>query len=488
MKGTDILFINPCAKLQVFQELSYDFVAIEPPIWISFLAGYMRYKGFSVEVIDLNVEQLSEKELIFRITEINPVLAAVIVYGSQPSASTQNMVAAGSLCKLIKENTNAKVAIGGLHPSALPRKTMEEEEVDFVIEGEGFITLELLTSCLKAGANNYSNIPGLWYRDGKSICSNHRAPNVQELDYYTAHNCWDLLPMDRYRAHLWHCFTHVDKVKPYGVIYTSLGCPFSCSFCCINAPFGKPGIRYRSPAIVLQEIELLAHKYNIFNLKIADELFVYDRMHYIPILQGLIERNLNLNIWAYSRIDTIDIRTLQIMKKAGINWLALGIESANPGVRNASKKKLQFNDIKRIINSIREEGIYVIANYVFGLPYDNMQTMNETLEFAMDLNTEFANFYCAMAYPGSKLYNKAISNGWQPPENWLAFSQHSYETVPMGTQFLSPKEVLAFRDQAFQKYFSSENYLSMIELKFGNKVRKVIERLLTIKLRRKLLE
>ncbi|MHB1693616.1 MAG: B12-binding domain-containing radical SAM protein [bacterium] len=484
----DIVLINPGDRKQVYQDLGKDYSAIEPPFWIAVIAAYLRNNGFSVAVIDSNAENISPLETAEKVNLLNPLLSAVIVYGSQPSASTQNMTIAGMICKALKNNTLSKVALGGLHPSALPRQTIEEEKIDFVIDGEGPRTLKHLLNILKSGIQDYSAVPGLWYYENGLIKNNPRAELIKNLDETLPLAAWDLLPMKKYRAHNWHCFDDIENRKPYGAIYTSLGCPYSCVFCCINAPFGKPGIRYRSPELVVREISVLVKDYGIKNIKIADELFVLNENHYMTIVDLLLKKGYDLNIWAYARVDTIKPDNLEKMKKAGINWLALGIESANPSVRDGAEKKMRVNDIKNVVKIIQDAGIRVIGNYIFGLPEDNLETMQETLDMAIDLNCEFANFYCAMAYPGSKLYDIAVNEGWKLPKAWHDFSQHSYEILPLPTKYISAEEVIKFRDDAFHRYFENSDYLSMIGKKFGVKVREHLEGMTKIRLRRKLHE
>lgn len=487
-KKLDIVLINPGDKKQVYQDLSKDYSAIEPPFWIAVIAAYLRNIGFRIAIIDSNAENITSEETADRVNDYNPYLACEIVYGSQPSGSTQNMTIAGKICKALKNNTDAKVAIGGLHPSALPERTLKEESVDFVIEGEGLYTIEALLRILISGSSDYSHVPGLWYFDNNSIRNNPTAPLVRDIDKMLPIAAWDLLPMAKYKAHNWHCFDDLYNRMPYGAIYTSLGCPYSCVFCCINAPFGKPGIRYRSPELVVTEIGLLVEKYGIKNIKMVDELFVLNERHYMTIVDMLIQRGYNLNIWAYARVDTIKPKHLERMKKAGINWFALGIESANPNIRDQASKKMRVNDIKHVAMTIQDADIRVIGNYIFGLPDDTVETMQETLDMAMDINSEFANFYSAMAYPGSKLYGIALKEEWQLPSEWHGYSQHSYETLPLPTKHISAKEVLKFRDEAFHKYFSSATYLSMIENKFGRHVRTHIEKMSSFRLKRKIIE
>lgn len=484
---TDIVLINPGNRRQVFQNLGNDIAGIEPPFLVAVLASYLRKLGYSPAVIDANAENLAPEEVAHRVKQLSPLLAAVIVYGSQPSASTQNMTNAGLICSALSEITSTKVALSGLHPSALPFRTITEENVDFVIEGEGFITLEKLLCSLLTGSPSVESIPGLWFHNNGTICHTDPPPLVSSLDQYLPVAAWDLLPMHLYRAHNWHCFDNIEQRSPYGAIYTSLGCPYSCTFCCINTPFGKPGIRYRSPEKVVEEIDLLVRDYRIRNLKIVDELFVLHEPHYMEIVNRLIQRGHDLNIWAYARIDTIKTKNLLHMKKAGINWLALGIESANPDVSNGIAKRMHVQNIKQVVREIQAAGIHIIGNYIFGLPDDTRATMQETLDLAMELNCEFANFYCAMAYPGSQLYELALSSGWQLPEHWSGFSQHAYDTKPLPSKYLTAEEILRFRDEAFHSYFHNPSYLNMLEEKFGQGVRLHVERISSSRLKRKLL-
>ena len=484
----DIVLINPGDKKQIYQDLGADYSAVEPPFWIAVIASYLRNKKYNVFVIDANAENLNPDETAKKVSSLDPRLSAVIVYGSQPSASTQNMTISGKICNALKKNTFAKVAIGGLHPSALPEKTLKEERVDFVIEGEGPHTLTGLLEVLRSGTTDFSKVLGLWYRKGKDTFNNPRAAVISDLDKFLPVAAWDLLPMQKYKAHNWHCFDHINERSPYAAIYTSLGCPYNCIFCCINALFGKPGIRYRSPELVVEEITLLAKKYGVKNIKIVDELFIFKEEHYMKIVDLLLEKKLDLNFWVYARVDTIKQKNLSKMKKAGINWIALGIESANPYVRDSAQKRMRVNDIKAVVVAIQGAGIRVIGNFIFRLPNDTSKTMRQTLDLAKELNCEFVNFYCGMAYPGSKLYEIALKENWQTPREWHAFSQHSYETLPLPTKYIRAKEVLKFRDGAFREYFENPAYLKMLADKFGENVKNHIEVMAKVKLKRRLLE
>ncbi len=490
-KKIDILLINPGSLQAVYQELNHEFSAIESPSLAALFATYVRLKGASVDIIDapaLNLDPSQVADLIDQ--DYDPTLVVMVVYGFQPSASTQNMPAAGQTCReLKKRRPELKILMTGTHVAALPQKTMEEETVDFVCSQEGPQTIFATFEVLKAQSYDFTSVPSLYYRKEKHIVSTPKGPLLENLSKVMPGAAWDLLPMDRYRAHNWHCFEHIDQRAPYASIHTSLGCPYRCTFCCINAPFGGSSYRLWDPKVVVKDIDVLVNKYGVKNIKFVDEMFVLNRRHVNDICDLLIERQYGLNIWAYARVDTVKDAFLEKLCKAGIRWLALGIESGSQHVRDGVEKgRFGTEDILRVVKNIQNANINVIGNFIFGLPDDTFESMQETLDLALEANCEFANFYCAMAYPGSKLYKIALENHWDLPISWLGYSQHAYHSQPLRTEKLTSAEVLAFRDQAFHLYFSHPKYLALVEKKFGPKVLSHINQMNQIKLRRKIVE
>ena len=494
----DLVLIHPGGRGQVYQTLANDLTAIEPPLWCGLIATYCRLRDHRVAIIDSEAEGWGPEAVAERVAELKPRLVAMIVYGHQPSASTQSMPAAGAVCRAVKERDAAQpIVIVGGHVAALPERTLREEAVDFACTGEGPVTVDALLRVLKAErpedtAPDFAEVPGIVYWQDGELRRTLPAANVEDLDRDLPGSSWDLLPMDKYRAHNWQCFGAMDTRMPYASIYTTLGCPYKCSFCCINAPFGKNGYRFRSPAAVLREIDILVEQYGVRTFKIVDEMFVLNEKHVTAICEGLIPRNEalgnTLNFWAYARVDTVKPAMLDMLRRAGVRWLALGIESGSKHVRDGARKALRSEDIVGIVRAIQEAGINVIGNYIFGLPDDDLQSMRETLDLAKELNCEFANFYSAMAYPGSPLYAQAVEKGWDLPDSWSGFSQHSYDCKPLATEKASAAEVLRFRDAAFTEYFSNPRYLKMVDQRFGAATSAHIRHMTRHTLRRQLLE
>ena len=493
----DLLLVNPGSRTDMYQKLGNELTAIEPPVWAGLMATFVRKKRYTVRILDANAENLGPQAAAERILDVHPRLVGMVVYGHQPSASTQVMPSVGAICRALKDKQpDIPILLLGGHVTALPERTLQEEAADYVCGGEGLQTLAALLEGFQGGTPNLSKVPDLFYRDNGGICHTHGVPLLRDLDNEMPGVAWDLLPMQLYRAHNWHCFGHLDRRQPYASIYTTLGCPYHCSFCCIQSPFRSGehmlgmketanSYRFWSTKRVGDELELLVKQYGIYNVKFADEMFVLNPRHVEGICDEIIRRSLKLNIWAYARVDTVRDSMLEKLKRAGFNWLAYGIEAGHARVRKDANKDFEPGLIERTIQKSRDAGIYVLGNYLFGLPEDDLETMQATLDMALSLNCEFANLYCAMAYPGSPLYQTAQREGWPLPKTWLGYSQHAMDTLPLPTKHLGGAEVLRFRDHAFHAYFSHAPYLDMVRQKFGKSTVQHIREMTSHKLQRR---
>ena len=315
-----------------------------------------------------------------------------------------------------------------------------------------------------------------------------KVPDIQPLFTLPLSPCrwtpprWDLLPMKHYRAHNWHCWGEPSRY-PYGTIFTSTGCPFNCDFCCIKSFYGHT-FEQRLMEDIERDFDDLA-KLNIKNVKIMDELFLFNKKRAELICDSLIDKGYDFNIWAYARIDIVDKNLLKKMRKAGIKWLAYGIETGNEIIRKKmSKGKFNNEDVEEVVNITKDAGINVLGNYMFGFWDDTLRTMRETLDFAKKLKCEYSNFYCTVAYPGSQLYQEMVDKGFKLPKESSSYAQVSPNFKPLPTNYLSPKEVLNFRDWAFHEYFTDSNYLQMMDKKFGHNVVTEILNMASIKLSR----
>jgi radical SAM superfamily enzyme YgiQ (UPF0313 family) len=502
----DALFVNPDSAANAYQALAKTYSAIEPPTWALLLAESCRAKGFEVGILDCDAERLNLTESVARIEALKPRLIVMVVYGQNPNSGTTSMIGAMRLAQAIKETgERAKVCFVGSHTSALPLEVLGHESIDLVLLNEGVYALhDLLRSNLRDDLGSIKGI-GFKKKGGEDAVLNapqHVVPQ-ERMDEDLPGYAWDLLPykakpLDLYRAHFWHAdFSH-EKRTPFAAIYTSLGCSFACDFCMINivnrvdssdgiSAANSKGMRFWSPAWVQREMKKLADL-GVKTLRISDEMFFLNKKYYTPILERVIAESFGFSMWTYSRVDSVRKDALPLFKKAGVNWLALGVEAGNQFVRQeVSKGSFKEVNIREVCRNIGDADINIISNYIFGFPDDNIHTMQETLDLALELNTEMANMYPCQALPGSPMYYTAKRNGWKLPDSYEGYAFLSYESQPLPTKHLSSAQVLQFRDKAWQTYFANPAYLDLVEKRFGLVERENVVEMTKIPLKRKLL-
>ena len=504
----DALFINPDSSAKAYQDLSRVYSAIEPPTWSLLLAESCRSKGFGVGILDCDAERLNLVQSVKRIEDARPRLAVFVIYGQNPNSGTTSMIGALTLAAALKEAApQIPICFVGSHTSALPKEVLAHDCVDIVLLNEGVYALhDLLRSNLNS---DLATIKGIGYKisDGNVKVGVLNPPQSvvpqERMDQDLPGYAWDLLPyrekpLDLYRAHFWHAGFDHDQRTPFAAIYTSLGCQFGCDFCMINIinrtdnndeidSSHSRGMRFWSADWVLREMKKLASM-GVKTLRISDEMFFLNKKYYSSVLENAINHDFGSNMWAYSRVDTVRPAALELFKKAGINWLALGIEAGNQSVRQeVSKGSFKEVNIRAVCDTIRATDINIISNYIFGFPDDTMETMQQTLDLALELNTEMANMYPCQALPGSPMYYAALRNGWDLPNSPEGYAFLSYESQPLPTKHLSSAQVLKFRDDAWRTYFTHKPYLELVERKFGIQERKNVEDMASIHLKRMLL-
>ena len=504
MQSLDVLFINADSSSLAYQDLAKLYAAIEPPTWSLLLAQSCRSKGFGVAILDATAEGLTHEQTVSRIGEMKPRLACFVVYGQNPNSGTTNMIGNTACAALLKAtHPDQPVCFVGSHTSALPLEVLALPYVDIVLLNEGVYALHnLLKTDLRTGLDK---VNGIGHKEhGKPILNApERVVPQDRMDIDLPGYAWDLLPyrskpLDLYRAHFWHAEYDHSKTTPFAALYTSLGCRFKCDFCMVNivnrsdnsdgiASAHSPTMRYWSSEFILGEFEKLCAM-GVETIRISDEMFFLDKRYFEPLLKGFIERSLPIRTWSYARVDTVRRQYLDLFREAGVKWLGLGVEAANQRIRReVSKGSFEEVNIREVITSIQEAGINVGANFIFGFPDDTRETMQQTLDLALELCTEFANFYPCQALPGSPLYYTAKQSGWKLPDSYGGFAFLSYDSQPLPTRHLSAAEVLKFRDDAWHTYFSHEPYLQLVERKFGGQQRKNVEDLAKIRLKRQLL-
>ena len=505
----DCCFLTTENSKKSYQSLSKTYSAIEPPTWSLLLAESARSKGFKVNILDANAEKLDPASILLRLKEINPRILCLVVYGQNVNAGTANMSGAIFISDYLKKNNfKSPICIIGSHVQALPVETLKKEKsIDFVFTNEAVYALRNILKLFDFTSESLSTVKGIAFRVGEEIKMTppEKVVATKDMDNDLPGYAWDLLPFkkepfDLYRSPLWHAEYDLSKRTPYASIQTSLGCMFGCNFCMINlinrndndeigVASNYSNMRFWSTDFIIKEIDKLLSM-GVKTIRIVDEMFLLNPKYYVPLCEKLVERNKDdtLRIWSYSRIDTVKRpEILKLIRKAGIKWLALGIESADKTVRlEVDKGKFEDVDVRKVIEKVHDADIHVMANYIYGLPGDTKETIEKTFNLSLELCTAGWNTYPAMALPGSQLYKDSIEKNVKLPETYEGYSFHSYETLPLPTETLSPKEIVSLRDEAFIKYHTDQNFLELIKKKFGLQAANNIIEMTKKKLKRKI--
>ena len=504
MSQIDCLLISPDSSLKAYQGLSQKYSAIEPPTWSLLLAESCRSKGFKVAILDCCAEKLTLSAAVERIRDIKPRVALFVVYGQNPNAGSTSMIGATELASsLYLKDESIHISFVGSHISALPKEVLKLKFVSTILLNEGVYALHNL---LKARLpEELFKVKGIGWKKNEELILNDPEKIVpqERMDIDLPGYSWDLLPfkskpLDLYRSHVWHGDFNEEIRTPYAAIYTSLGCLYGCDFCMINILNREDNsddissadsriMRFWSVDWVLRQLQEL-HDLGVTTIRISDEMFLLNQRYYVPICEGIIKRGLKLHMWVYSRVDTVREKLLDLIYKAGIKWVALGIEAGSQFVRKEiSKGSFKDTNIREIVSLVRSYNISVIANYIVGFPDDNYSSMTNTLNLALELNTEMINIYPCQALPGSPLYNISKSEGKDLPNKYEEFAFLSYDSKPLSTKYLTNAQVLEFRDYFWQTYFTNPAFLELVEQKFGLKQRLNVESMATFKLKRALL-
>ena len=372
----NLLVVCP-SSAGLYQDLQTDFSAKETNIWAGLLANAVR-KEHDVVIYDMEIERPSESKFIDDVNQIDPDLVLFVVTGQNPNASTAAMDGATKASSVLSDQF--KIAFVGPHVNALPVETLQKHpEIDIVFTNEGVYALKNL---LKTDLKDITGVNGIAYRDNGEIKLNSPEKIVPQnlLEQDLPGVAYDLMPkLDNYRTSHWHA-NYQDDRSPFASIYTSLGCSFKCNFCMINiinrtengsdkyaGMFNK--FRYWSPEFTIKQLDYLADK-GVKHIKIADELFLNNpNKHAMPLCDLIIDRGYKFNIWAYTRVNTVREHHLDKLKKAGVNWLAIGIENVRQNVRQEIEKGVfKDADIGSVVKMIESAGIHVIQNYIVGLP------------------------------------------------------------------------------------------------------------------------
>ena len=428
-----ILLVTPNIKKDCYSGTN-EFSCIHPSVDAAILKSYLvNIKNIKCEMVHMEADGVDTNALIKLINSEAIDEVWIICSSANPSASTMTMPAAIALSARLKATVKAKIVMYGGHPSSLPELTKEQSGCDEVIIGDGI------------------------------DCDARDIPMID----------WKSINPSKYRAHNWHCFGDVTGRSPYAAVWTTLGCPYNCKFCSVdnlykNKPFSQ---RKRRMEDVVDEIEVLNKVFGVSNIRILDELFTYDFERVDKFCYLLHKKNLEgLNMWCYSRVDTIDLTILTDLKSVGVNWVACGFESCEQDTLDLMGKKTKVEDFAHAIQSARSAGISINADVIAGFPDDNYPSLERMYKFLEDNLFEMINLYPLFHLPGTSLYNGET--------DWNKYQLYGDECCPASTKHLTSMEVLKWRDMAFKRYMTSPSYLNMIEKKFGSNTKHHVIRMM----------
>ena len=443
-----ILLINPpfSKEYSVGSSRSIRYVLnITPPLGLAYLAATLEKNGFYVKIIDCTVG-ISYKELFKQLIEIKPDVIGV-------TATTANLETAKFVAKKIKEFLPyAILIIGGAHLTAMPYETMKLGYFDIGVLGEGEVTfLELVNHIQNIGFQKLECVNGLIYKKDGIISRTPEREFIKNLDDLPRPARHLLPPLSKYRP------TPASYRRlPLGIIITSRGCPYRCTFC-DRSVFGNI-YRQRSAEDVLNELEEVVYKYGAKEIRFFDDVFTLDRERTLKICEGFRKRKLKIPWTCLTAVSTVNKELLKEMKSAGCWQVLYGLESGDSNMLRLLKKGNTVEQNIQAVKWAKEGGLSVRADFIVGTPGETMESLNKTLRFAIDMDLDYAHFNKFVPFPGTELYGFLTSNGYN-----FNFSQgcsildHSALLyVPSG---VTKNEYRKFLDSAFKKFYLRPNYI-----------------------------
>jgi radical SAM superfamily enzyme YgiQ (UPF0313 family) len=454
-KIMDVLFVYPPISVNERYNKNLGKVGGNlPPIGIAQLASFLREKKFSVGLIDAVVLDYSIDMLIQKISELKPKAVGF-------SALTSNFSRAVASAKAVKKKfPNILVLIGGHHATILPKEIMIKNKCfDILAFGEGELTSEKILReykkakwDLKKFLNNYGvlkKINGIVFRkNGKAIKNNEPdlIKNLNELPYIAR----DLLPMDKYLP-----LPNQYKRKPVINMVVIRGCPFNCSFCSNNAVFGRK-IRAMSPKRVVEEIEYVVKEYGAKEISFWDDMLTANKKWICEFCNLMIKKRVNVTWTCYSRVDTINLEMLKLMKKAGCWNIFFGYESGNQELLNNINKGTTLRQIEQANKWCKEAGIEIRASFMIALPGETPKMAQKTIDFAKRLNPDYAQFCITTPFPGTKLFKDYKKYG-KMTNNFSDYNIWKPVFIPFG--YKDKKEIEEMERKAMTQFYLRPKYV-----------------------------
>ena len=405
-----------------------------PPISLVLMATIAEGEGAWVKVTDCSVEDMDFNSLDRQIDTFEPDLTII----NTATATINSDLAFASSIK--KRLPDSKVGAFGIHVSALPEESFAmNNALDFIIRGEPEETIKHLVVSMKNG-HGLKEVEGISFRQSGRIIHNRPRQWITDLDSLPYPN-WDLVKYLDYRLPL--------NRRPFLFVATGRGCPYHCIYCTQKTYYGS-AYRPRSPRRVVDELTWLCSRYGVRDFVLWSETFTLNHK-YVAELCGLIRKdNLKINWSCTTRVDLVNPGLLHEMKQAGCWLIAFGIESGSQRILDNTGKGHSVESSKAAVKMAKEAGLLVVGHFILGLPGEDKNSLMETMRLISQLNIDFAQFYCAVPFPGSPLYDLAMKEGWIVSKDWSTFEQSVYN---MRLGDVTPEVIYQYRKKAIRKFY-----------------------------------
>ena len=429
-------------------------VSITPALGLPYLAAILEKKRVRVSCIVADAEGLNVEETAQEVVDLNPDVVGF-------SIATNNAYNAYKITRLVREKAKDIIFIaGGPHSAVLPEDVLNNG-IDYVCVGEGERTISDFVDFLWKKKEIEEGKGVSYFVDGK-IKYNERQPLIENLDELP-YPAWHLFPIDRYHSE----FKKGERCLP---IMTSRGCPGQCIFC-YKGLFGNR-FRVRGSQSVVDEIEYLKEKFKIDTFDILDDYFTAIPKRAIDICKLLIKRKINLS-WGLPsgiRVDTASKILFQSLKEAGCYRIGFGVESGNDEILKIIKKFITKAQVRKAVGMAKKIGFEISCFFIIGNLGETEKTVNDTIEFAKELDPDIAQFTMAIPYPGSEMFNilksqnRITSFDWDDYDYFKA-SHQVFRHENLEFSLIQRKIKKAYRSFYFRPRYIYRKIISVSSLK-----------------------
>lgn len=371
------------------EERTHEEDVASVPIGTYAVAAALIEAGCEAHVLDWHAMRGREADMEAELRELAPdVVGATVLQANRFGA-----VQAARIARRV--NPDVRVAFGGVSATALWRFFLDNhQEVDAIVLGEGDHTMPELVAAWMDGTD-IAAVPGIAHRTPDGPACTAPRPPVPDLD---------ALPIPARH------FT-------YQHLALTRGCPGRCTFCGSPAFWG-PKVRLRSPAHFVDEMQMLAAK-GITHLYVSDDTFTLDRERVRAVCREILDRGLDVEWQAISRVNAVDDETLALMRRAGCIQISFGVESGDTAIRDALNKNIRREDVVRAFALCRKYGILARAYFIYGCPGESDATIQATLDLIRDSKPLVCHFFILSVFPGTELYARFKAETGATDDIWL---------------------------------------------------------------------